>query len=83
MPDGSTLTAEDEEDLEAKMGAFYETYEGERKRPEVVFPVDLVFEDGSTVTVNSHEEIKQAMKDNCGRGSGDNDGTDEEGGTRG
>ena len=82
MPDGSTLTAEDEEDLEAKMGAFYETYEGERKRPEVVFPVDLVFEDGSTVTVNSHEEIKQAMKDNCRRGS-DNDGTDEEGGTRG
>ena len=41
-----------------------------------------MFEDGSTVTVNSHEEIKQAMKDNCGRGS-DNDGTDEEGGTRG
>ena len=82
MRDGSTLTAEDEEDLEAKMKAFFETYEGERKRPEVVFPVDLVFEDGSTVTANSHEEIKQAMKDNCGRGNGDN-GTDEEGGTRG
>ena len=38
MPDGSVLTAEDEKDLEEKMGAFYESYTGEKKRPEVGFP---------------------------------------------
>ena len=81
MPDGSVLTAEDEKDLEEKMGAFYESYTGEKKRPEVVFPVDLIFEDGSSLTVNSPEEMKQAWKENCKRdGDGETEGDE---GTRG
>ena len=61
MPDGTVLTAEDEKDLEEKMQAFYESYTGEKKRPEVVFPVDLMFEDGSSLTVNSPEEMKLSL----------------------
>ena len=81
MPDGTVLTAEDEKDLEEKMGAFYESYTGEKKRPEVVFPVDLMFEDGSSLTVNSPEEMKQAWKENCKRdGDEESEGDD---GTRG
>ena len=81
MPDGTVLTAEDEKDLEEKMQAFYESYTGEKKRPEVVFPVDLIFEDGSSLTVNSPEEMKQAWKENCKRdGDGETEGDD---GTRG
>ena len=80
MPDGSVLTAEDEEDLEAKMQAFYESYEGKKKRPRVIFPVELIFEDGSSLTVNSVEEMRQAWKDNCKRDGGDETGS---GGTRG
>jgi hypothetical protein len=83
MPDDSVLTAEDEEDLEAKMKAFFENYEGQKKRPRVVFPVDLIFEDSSTMTVNSPEEMKQAWKDNCKRGGGDDSEGESEGGTRG
>ena len=81
MPDGSVLTAEDEKDLEEKMGAFYESYTGEKNRPEVVFPVDLIFEDGSSLTVNSPEEMKQAWKENCKR-DGDEE-TEGDEGTRG
>jgi hypothetical protein len=81
MPDGTVLTAEDEKDLEEKMGAFYESYTGEKKRPEVVFPVDLMFEDGSSLTVNSPEEMKQAWKENCKR-DGDEESEGDEG-TRG
>ena len=81
MPDGTVLTAEDEKDLEEKMGAFYESYTGEKKRPEVVFPVDLMFEDGSSLTVNSSEEMKQAWKENCKR-DGDEE-TEGDEGTRG
>jgi hypothetical protein len=81
MPDGTVLTAEDEKDLEEKMGAFYESYTGEKKRPEVVFPVDLMFEDGSSLTVNSPEEMKQAWKENCKR-DGDEE-TEGDEGTRG
>ena len=81
MPDGTVLTAEDEKDLEEKMQAFYESYTGEKKRPEVVFPVDLMFEDGSSLTVNSPEEMKQAWKENCKRdGDEESEGDD---GTRG
>ena len=71
MPDGSTLTASDEEDLSAQMKAFFESYEGEKSRPQLVFPVDITFEDGSVLTVNSHEEMKQAWKDNCRRKGGE------------
>ena len=81
MPDGTVLTAEDEKDLEEKMEAFYESYTGEKKRPEVVFPVDLMFEDGSSLTVNSPEEMKQAWKENCKR-DGDEE-TEGDEGTRG
>ena len=81
MPDGTVLTAEDEKDLEEKMQAFYESYTGEKKRPEVVFPVDLMFEDGSSLTVNSPEEMKQAWKENCKRGGDEESEGDE--GTRG
>ena len=83
MPDGSILTAEDEEDLEEKMKAFYESYEGDKKRPRVIFPVDLMFEDGSSLTVNSLQEMKQAWRDNCRKRG--NDDEDEGGaeGTRG
>ena len=81
MPDGTVLTAEDEKDLEEKMGAFYESYTGEKKRPEVVFPVDLIFEDGSSLTVNSPEEMKQAWKENCKK-DGDEE-TEGDEGTRG
>ena len=81
MPDGTVLTAEDEKDLEEKMQAFYESYTGEKKRPEVVFPVDLMFEDGSSLTVNSPEEMKQAWKENCKR-DGDEE-TEGDEGTRG
>ena len=81
MPDGTVLTAEDEKDLEEKMQAFYESSTGEKKRPEVVFPVDLMFEDGSSLTVNSPEEMKQAWKENCKRDGDEESEADE--GTRG
>ena len=81
MPDGTVLTAEDEKDLEEKMQAFYESYTGEKKRPEVVFPVDLMFEDGSSLTVNSSEEMKQAWKENCKKDADEESEGDE--GTRG
>jgi hypothetical protein len=73
MPDSSILTATDEEDLEAKMKAFYETYEGRKKRPLVVFPVDLIFEDSSALTVNSVQEMKQAWRDNCRKKGNDDE----------
>jgi hypothetical protein len=83
MPDGSILIAEDEEDLEEKMKAFYESYEGRKKRPRVVFPVDIMFEDGSSLTVNSVQEMKQAWRENCRKRGNDNESKGGSEGTRG
>ena len=83
MPDGTILTAEDEEDLEEKMKAFYESYEGRKKRPRVVFPVDLMFEDGFSLTVNSVQEMKQAWRDNCRKRGNDDESEGGSEGTRG
>jgi len=83
MPDESIITASDEEDLSAQMKAFFESYEGKKTRPKLVFPVDLTFEDGSALTVNSYQEIKQAWRDNCRRQGGEEGEGGEEGGTRG
>ena len=54
--------------------------EVKKKRPRVIFPVELIFEDGSSLTVNSVQEMRQAWKDNCKRGGGDESTG---GGTRG
>ena len=53
-----------------------------KTRPKLVFPVDITFEDGSILTVNSREEMKQAWKDNCRRKGGEED-EGESSGTRG
>ena len=82
MPDGSILTAEDEEDLEEKMKLSMNLTKAKRKRPRVVFPVDLMFEDGSSLTVNSVEEMKQAWKDNCRKRGNDDEGEGEAGNSR-
>ena len=81
MPDGTVLTVENYKHLEEKMVAYYESYTREKLSPEVVFPVDLMFEDGSSLTVNSPEEMKQAWKENCKR-DGDEE-TEGDEGTRG
>ena len=83
MPDGSTLTADDEEDLAEKMKAFWDSYDGEKKRPQLNFPVDIQFEDGTVLTVNSKEEMRQAWKDNCRRKGGGDEGEGGSGGGRG
>jgi hypothetical protein len=62
------------------MKAFYESYEGRKKRPRVVFPVDLMFEDGSSLTVNSVQEMKQAWRNNCRKRGNDDES---EGGSEG
>ena len=64
------------------MKAFFESYEGKKIRPKLVFPVDITFEDGSILTVNSREEMKHAWKDNCRRKGGEDD-EGESSGTRG
>ncbi len=63
MPDDSIITLNSEDDREL-IRAWYEANPGVHQRPSLVFPVDIVFEDGTTQTINNSDEY-QAAKDSC------------------
>ena len=68
MPDGSTITVENEDDY-AGVRAWYEANPDAEGHPELQFPVDIVYDDGTTATINNAEEMQSAYGD-CG-GEGD------------
>ena len=64
MPDGSTITVEDERDMK-KVEEWYKNNPEVEDRPEIQFPVDIVIinEEGEeeTVTINGEEELKEVI----------------------
>ena len=64
MPDGSTITIEDERDMK-KVEEWYKNNPEVEDRPEIQFPVDIVIinEEGEeeTVTINDEEELKEVI----------------------
>ena len=69
MPDGTIITAENEEDLSEKMKTFYASFSGRKQRPQLIYPVTIIFEDGSVMTINNLLEMRKAWKENCGKNS--------------
>jgi hypothetical protein len=63
MPDGSTITLNSEDDRQL-IRAWYEANPGVHERPTLLYPVEIIFQDGTTQTINNAEEY-QAAKDNC------------------
>ena len=62
MPDGSTITIENEEGLIA-LREWYTENPGTEEKPVLQYPVDIIFETeegDSTVTINGEEEMKRA-----------------------
>ncbi len=66
MPDGTTLTIESEDDWSLLREWCQANAEYEEK-PALNFPVDIMFEDQTTITINTGEELKEARKD-CSEG---------------
>ena len=68
MPDGSTITVEDEEGY-VLLRNWYEENEGDYEEPVLQYPVDILYEteDGdSLVTLNSEEEMRAAYAECLG-----------------
>ena len=63
MPDDSiiNLTSEDDRYL---IREWYDANPGVHERPELVFPIDIIYENGTTETINNQDEL-QTAKDNC------------------
>jgi hypothetical protein len=64
MPDDSEITIEDKEDWQL-IKDWYAGHPEEESRPELQFPVDIEWKDGTVQTINSREEMMEAKKE-CG-----------------
>ena len=65
MPDGSiiTVTSDDEEGWD-ELKNWYDDNPNSEERPTLEYPVEIIYEDGTTATVNNEEEMREA-KENC------------------
>ena len=61
MPDGSTITVENEEDW-ISIRDWYEANPESEEKPELQFPVNVEFDD-ETITVNSAEELRELTQE--------------------
>lgn len=61
MPDGTEITIETKED-HALIKAWYEAHPDVKEKPAIQFPVDIIYKDGETKTINNEEEMHLAKK---------------------
>ena len=66
MPDGSTITIENEEGYMEIRNWFTDNPEA-NERPALQYPINIMYSDSTVVTINSVEEMEQAYE-NCGGG---------------
>ncbi len=59
MPDGQNITVTTEEDF-MLLRDWYENNPDAEEEPDLQYPVDIEFEDGTTMTVNSYDEMEEA-----------------------
>tara|TARA_R110002073_G_scaffold53840_4_gene138851 strand:+ start:58623 stop:59483 length:861 start_codon:yes stop_codon:yes gene_type:complete len=63
MPDASVIILNSSDDR-SLVREWYRANPGVREKPELVYPIDIVYQDGTTQTINDGDEL-QAAKDNC------------------
>lgn len=62
MPDGSDLNIESSDNWHL-LRDWYEANPGYDEKPALNFPVDIVYEDETTITLNTLEELREARRD--------------------
>ena len=67
IPDGSEVTGSAVE-VRVAIRNWYAVIPDSRELPALQYPADIVFEDGTTLTLNGNEEMRAAYG-NCGEGS--------------
>ena len=64
MPDGSTITGDNEEEIERQIEEWYEINGENDQRPELVFPVQIIFGD-RIFDASSEEELERLYAELC------------------
>ena len=63
MPDGSTITGDNEREIKHAIKRWYEANPGSKDRPTLQYPADVIFK-GRPMTINTIEEMKR-VKEAC------------------
>ena len=73
FPDGTAAIVADKDEAKAAKEVFKAANPDNKERPSLAFPYDVALADGTTVTVESDEDVA-ALKEDCGgsRGNGGN-----------
>jgi len=64
MPDDTTISGADKEEVWTAIKAWYEAHPDVEAKPTLQYPVDIMFEDGSTQAIANEDEMATA-KDEC------------------
>ena len=67
MPDGSEIVIAERADR-ALIRNWYLEHPDFQEKPTLVYPVDIVYPDGSSTTINNSEEMRAAKRDCRGAG---------------
>jgi hypothetical protein len=62
MPDGTILTGNSEKEIILLIEEWYKAHPGEKEKPVLQYPVDIVYKDGTIKTINNDEEMKSAYE---------------------
>lgn len=61
--DNTILTADSIEELRSVIGDWYENNPGQEVKPELQYPLEIIYEDGLIQLINNEEELIDAKKD--------------------
>lgn len=61
MPDSSLITSPSQDSINVLIRTWFSDNPGQQGRPQLQFPVDIIFEDGTTQTVTTEAELRQAL----------------------
>jgi len=64
LPDGTSITANDEDELYDAIDAFYDANQDVEEDPTLVYPISVAYDDGTTATANSDDEL-DALYEGC------------------
>ena len=62
MPDASTITGNDEKEVDIAIKAWYTGNPDAKEKPNLIFPVNLLFEGSHTKTISSEEELVEVYE---------------------
>ena len=63
MPDGSILSVDNEGDMWSSIKSWFADNPDVNEKPDLVYPVDIIYNGDKTVTVNNDEEMVQYKKE--------------------